>query len=219
MVVRARVPETDSGIQGQNVVAEYDRMQRRLRDRGWLETKSVLSHGIDHGHALEIGPGPGYLGLDWLSSTTNTRLTGVDISPDMVALATHNASASGMQGRAAYRLGGGQCIPFEDAAFESVFSAGSLHEWDDPPDVLAEIARVLKAGGSALVLDMRRDMALPLQWFMSASAGSSLMRTGLKSSIAAAYTPGELRDLVSRSRLDWSVEATPSGVALFAAKV
>ena len=217
--MRARVPETDSGIQGQIVVAEYDRMQRRLRDRGWLETKSVLSHGIDHGHALEIGQGPGYLGLDWLNSTADTTLMGVDISPDMVALAARNASESGMQSRATYRLGGGQCIPFEDAVFESVFSAGSLHEWDDPPDVLAEIARVLKAGGSALVLDMRRDMALPLQWFMSANAGSSLMRTGLRNSIAAAYTPGELRDIVSGSDLDWSVEATPSGVALFATKV
>ena len=217
-MARARVPETDSGIQGQIVVAEYDRMQRRLRDRGWLETKSVLSHGIDQGHALEIGPGPGYLGLDWLHSTDNTRLMGVDISPDMVALATHNAAESGMEHRATYRLGGGQRIPFEDAAFESVFSAGSLHEWADPLDVLAEIARVLKAGGSALVLDMRRDMALPLQWFMSASAGSALMRTGLKSSIAAAYTPGELRDLVRGSIMDWSVEATPSGVALFATK-
>ena len=217
-MVRARVPETDSGIHGQLVVADYDRMQRRLRDRGWLETKSVLAHGIDHGSTLEIGPGPGYLGLDWLNSTADTTLTGVDISPDMVALATHNASESGMQDRATYRLGEGQRIPFDDCAFDSVFSAGSLHEWDDPPDVLAEIARVLKAGGSALVLDMRRDMAPPLRWFMSASAGSSLMRTGLRNSIAAAYTPGELRDIVSGSDLDWSVEATPAGVALFATK-
>jgi ubiquinone/menaquinone biosynthesis C-methylase UbiE len=193
-------------------------MQRRLRDRGWLETKSVLAHGIDHGHALEIGPGPGHLGLDWLKSSAGTRLTGVDISPDMVALATHNASEAGMQDRAAYRLGSGQCIPCEDGAFEIVFSAGSLHEWDDPPAVLAEIARVLKAGGSALVLDMRRDMALPLQWFMSANAGSPSMRAGLRNSIAAAYIPAELRDLVNGGSLEWSVEATPTGVALFATK-
>lgn len=216
--MRARVPETDSGIQGQIVVAEYDRMQRRLRDRGWLETKSLLSHGLDHGRALEIGPGPGYLGLDWLKSTTNTELAGVDISPDMVALATYNASEAGLQDRATYRLGEGQRIPSEDAAFDSVFSAGSLHEWDDPPAVLSEIARVLKTGGSALILDMRRDMALPLRWFMSASAGSALMRTGLRNSIAAAYTPGELRELVGGSALEWSVEATPSGLALFATK-
>jgi len=190
-------------------------MQRRLRDRGWLETRGVLAHGVDRGHALEIGPGPGYLGLEWLRSTADTTLTGVDISPDMVALATRNAAELGLDQRATYRLGSGQHIPFGDSAFDSVFSAGSLHEWDDPLLVLAEASRVLKPGGSALVLDMRRDVAAPLRWFMFANAGSSEMRAGLKNSIAAAYTPGELRDLVSGCVLDWSVEATASGVAMY----
>ena len=32
----------------------------------------------------EIGPGPGYLGLEWLKKTQGTHLTGVDISPGMI---------------------------------------------------------------------------------------------------------------------------------------
>jgi ubiquinone/menaquinone biosynthesis C-methylase UbiE len=212
------VPETDSGIQGQVVVAEYDRLQRRLRDRGWLETKSLLAHGIDRGHVLEIGPGPGYLGLEWLTSTELTSLTGLDISPDMVALASRNSSEFGLADRATYQLGTGQFLPFEDATFDAVFSAGSLHEWEEPAAVLAQISRVLRVGGIALVLDMRRDMPTLLQWFMSANATSPVMRSGLKNSIAAAYTSEELWKLVAGAALDWSVESTLSGVALCAKK-
>jgi len=63
---RPRVVETDSGIQGEFIVAVYDEMQRRLRDKGWIETKDIIKSGITKGCALEIGSGPGYLGLEWL---------------------------------------------------------------------------------------------------------------------------------------------------------
>ena len=66
-MTKPRVPETDSGIQGVDIVAMYDQMQRTLRDKGWMETGDLLKSGITGGHALEIGYGPGYLGLEWLS--------------------------------------------------------------------------------------------------------------------------------------------------------
>ena len=42
----------------------YDQMQKTLRDKGWIETEKLLDQGIAQGCALEIGPGPGYLGLE-----------------------------------------------------------------------------------------------------------------------------------------------------------
>jgi hypothetical protein len=75
-MTRSRVPETDEGIQGQLTVEIYDQMQRRLRDKGWIETREITKSGITHGIALEIGPGPGYLGLEWLRNTQgNTKRT------------------------------------------------------------------------------------------------------------------------------------------------
>jgi hypothetical protein len=63
-MTKPRVPETDHGIQGEFNVTVYDQMQRGLRDKGWIETKELLRHGVTQGCALEIGPGPGYLGLE-----------------------------------------------------------------------------------------------------------------------------------------------------------
>lgn len=111
-MARSRVPETDQGIEGELTVEMYDRMQRRLRDRSWIETDDVIKSGITGGLALEIGPGPGYLGLDWLGKTCDSSLTGLDISQDMVALARRNAHACGFGARTEYVCGSAATLPF-----------------------------------------------------------------------------------------------------------
>ena len=55
-MVKPRVVETNQGIQGDFTVAVYDQMQRRFRDRGWIETGEIIKHGITQGYALEVGP-------------------------------------------------------------------------------------------------------------------------------------------------------------------
>ena len=90
-MAQPRTPETDQGIQGAAIVETYDKMQRGLRDKGLLETNEVIANGVTQGLVLELGPGPGYLGLEWLKATKGTRLKGLDISPDMVEVARRNA--------------------------------------------------------------------------------------------------------------------------------
>jgi ubiquinone/menaquinone biosynthesis C-methylase UbiE len=218
-MTKPRIPETDHGIQGEFTVAAYDEMQRTLRDRGWIETKALLAHGLTLGNALEIGHGPGYLGLEWLKSTRNTLLTGLDISPDMQALAQHNARSSGLSERVQYHLGSGDCLPFEDGRFDAVFTNGSLHEWVNPRGTFAEIWRVLKHGGRYFISDLRRDMSLLVRGFLWLGTRPVSIRPGLLTSIDAAYTPGELRDLLAGTCLAGGrVESNPIGVTIFGLK-
>ena len=201
-MTKPRVPETDSGIQGEFIVDQYDQMQRKLRDRGWIETKEVLQSGITGGHALEVGHGPGYLGLEWLKATSGTSLTGLDISPDMKALAERNAVEYGLSARVDYKLGNAASLPFEDSAFDAVFTNGSLHEWEEPLNVLNEIWRVLKPGGRFCVSDLRRDMNGLLRALMWLSTRPAAIRPGLTTSINAAYTPAELEALLKQTRIE-----------------
>src|SRR4030042_434983 len=73
-MVKPRVIETDQGIQGEFNVQTYDSMMRRTRDKGWIETNLILKAGIKQDLMLEVGPGPGYLGLEWLKKTEGTNL-------------------------------------------------------------------------------------------------------------------------------------------------
>jgi ubiquinone/menaquinone biosynthesis C-methylase UbiE len=212
-MTRPRVPETDQGIQGRSTVEIYDQMQRRLRDRGWIETQGITMSGITHGLALEIGPGPGYLGLEWLKNTRDTTLKGLDVSADMIALAERNASVYGVSERVEYVRGSGAGLPFEDRCFDAVFTANSLHEWSEPKRTLHEAWRVLKVGGRLLILDFRRDMFPLLKWSLWLIAKPKAIRPGLLTSINAAYTPDEAIALIRETELS-SCDVTGSLMGL-----
>jgi ubiquinone/menaquinone biosynthesis C-methylase UbiE len=199
--IKPRVIETDEGIQGDFNVTTYDKMQRYLRDRGWIETNSIIAFGIDSGLALEIGPGPGYLGLEWLKKTTNTNLKCVEISRDMIKIAEKNAKEYNFIDRVEYKEGKAEVIPFNDNMFDAVFSNGSLHEWPDPMKAFNEIYRVLKRGGKFFISDMRRDMNPLMVWFLKINSRPKEIRPGLISSIHAAYTKEEIRSILNRTPL------------------
>lgn len=218
-MTKPRIPETDQGIQGEFTVASYDQMQRTLRDRGWMETKSLLGHGLTYGCALEIGHGPGYLGLEWLKHTHATMLTGLDISPDMQALAMRNAQEYGLTERTAYHLGSGDRIPFDDEAFDAVFTNGSLHEWVNPRSTFDEIWRVLKVNGRYFISDLRRDLSPLVRGFLWLGTRPATIRPGLITSINAAYTPRELIGLLDGTRLKgFRIEGNSLGVTVWGSK-
>ncbi len=200
-MVKPRVVETTEGIQDEYDVQIYDQMMRRMRDKGWLETKLILKAGIRQGLSFEVGPGPGYLGLEWLKQTDGTNLRGLEISPEMMSIAKRNANEYGFENRVEYVKGDAQEMPFDDGMFDSVFTNGSLHEWPGPKRVFDEIHRVLKPGGKYCITDLRRDMNPLVKWFIKAVTKPKEIRPGLISSINSAYTVEEIQAVLSTSRL------------------
>lgn len=208
-MVKPRVIESDHRIEGEEIVKAYDFSMRSLRDKGMLQIESILGSRVDLGCALEIGSGPGYVGLEWLKKTDDTSLKGLDISEEMTALAMKNAKGYGLEDRAEYLTGDGSRLPFRSSYFDAVFSTNSLHEWDHPHETFNEIYRILRPGGKYFISDLRRDMSLMVKWFVSLSqpVRSAGVRSGFISSVNAAYTLREIRELLAESRLQgWRTE-------------
>jgi len=217
--MRSRVIETNEGIQDGFNVQDYDIMMRKMRDRGWLETDAMLKSGITNGQALEVGPGPGYLGLEWLKKSDATHLTAVEISANMIKTAEKNASEYGLTDRTRYVLGDAKKLPFEDLAFDAVFSNGSLHEWADPEKIFNEIYRVLKPGGKYWISDLKRNMNSFIKWFMKSITKPREIASGLISSINAAYTIEEIKGILAKTNLKSSLVASnPMGLEITGCK-
>jgi len=63
-MLKARVPETNEGIQSELTVEQFDIFARHMRDKGWNGVDDMIASGISAGELLELGPGPGYVGLE-----------------------------------------------------------------------------------------------------------------------------------------------------------
>jgi ubiquinone/menaquinone biosynthesis C-methylase UbiE len=111
---------------------------------------------------LEVGCGPGQLSLR-LARDYELDVIGVDLGPAMIERAS--AKAASLSRPPTFPVSNAAAMTFDDASFDFVVSTLSAHYWSDAPVGLAEIARVLRPGGKALIRDSRRvvnrSMATP----------------------------------------------------------
>jgi SAM-dependent methyltransferase len=117
---------------------------------------NVAAVAPDGARVLEVGCGPGHLSLR-LARQHGLQVTGLDLDPAMIARARANADrpGNGDGRRPSFLVGDAASLAFPDASFDLVVSTLSMHHWADPTAGLAEIGRVLRPGGRALVWDFR----------------------------------------------------------------
>jgi SAM-dependent methyltransferase/DNA-binding transcriptional ArsR family regulator len=99
---------------------------------------------------LDIGTGTGRM-LEILAARVEQAL-GIDQSREMLAIARVNLERAGLE-NARVRLGDMYQLELRDASFDAVVIHQVLHYADRPAAVIAEAARVLRQGGSLVLVD------------------------------------------------------------------
>ena len=136
----------------------YNRLSRTLifRDHYRRMAEDIAAR-CPPGSLLDIGTGPGGLLEALHARRPDLKLTGVDISPGMVAQARQNMARAGLADVVDIRQAAAGCLPFADASIDTVVSTGSIHHWKDVPAGLREVYRVLRPGGLGLMYDLVAD--------------------------------------------------------------
>ncbi len=128
------------------------------------DLQSLGLHRVWKRRLARLSPlGPGRRALDVCCGTgdvafalarTGARVTGVDFSPAMLAVACERASRQA--GEVEFLEGDALHLPFADDSFDAVTISYGLRNLADFAAGLAEMRRVLRPGGRLLVLDFGR---------------------------------------------------------------
>jgi ubiquinone/menaquinone biosynthesis C-methylase UbiE len=104
---------------------------------------------------LEIGFGGG-LALAQLIGLSQ-HLSGVDRSEDMVRQANSKFRKAVENGRADFRVGNVEALPFAGATFGNVLTVNTVYFWKSLEACCSEIRRVLAPGGQAVIGFMPKE--------------------------------------------------------------
>jgi ubiquinone/menaquinone biosynthesis C-methylase UbiE len=97
---------------------------------------------------LEIGVGMGADYFEWLKA--GAHATGIDLSASSIAQARRRCELAGY--KSDLKVADAENLPFEDNAFDIVYSYGVMHHSPDTQRCLDEAWRVLKPGGQARIM-------------------------------------------------------------------
>lgn len=166
--------------------------------------KRALGLGVGGGMILDVGTRVGLIALKLLWQNENFYAIGMDRSTMMIDRARETATAWDLAERAFFQVGDARRMRFKTGYFDLVVSDSTLHAFDDPVSVLGEIARVLKPTGALLIRDLLRPSRLQMtkQIEEQARRFGSGMRRQIERSLHAAFTRGEVEDLVQTSGIE-----------------
>ena len=99
---------------------------------------------------LDLGCGAGHAALRVAPAVA--EVVGVDVTPEMVAVATELA-ASRRMANVRFEQADVTRLPFPDASFDAITSRQSAHHYSDLPRALSEAFRVLRPGGRFVIVD------------------------------------------------------------------
>jgi len=146
-------PYKGMGMEGA-IAKWYAGLTRKSMKDFRAQARRAAAELVPQSRVLEVAPGPGYFAIE-LAKLGDYQVTGLDISETFVEIATANAAKANV--RVDFRRGNASAMPFADQTFDFLLCRAAFKNFAAPKQALEEMHRVLKPGGKALIIDLRRD--------------------------------------------------------------
>jgi ubiquinone/menaquinone biosynthesis C-methylase UbiE len=195
-------PYKGLGMEG-SVAKWYASLTKKSLDEFKALAQRVTQQIPPKSSVLEVAPGPGYFAIE-LAKLGNYRITGLDISETFVEIARANAAQANVQ--VDFRRGNASAMPFREAKFDFLLCRAAFKNFSDPQGALDEMYRVLKPGGQALIIDLRRDASVESinqavnEMSVGAVNGIITKLTFRFMLLKRAYTRTQFEELISKTK-------------------
>lgn len=111
---------------------------------------------------LDIATGTGDLALA-LQKTKASRIVGLDISPGMLAKGKDKVSAQNLENTIEMVLGDSEALKYKECTFDAVTVAFGVRNFENLELGLSELFRVLKSGGTLVILETAVPTKFPFK--------------------------------------------------------
>ena len=111
---------------------------------------------------LDIATGTGDFAIEALALKPE-KVIGVDISEGMLAMGREKIKKRGLDDKIDLRLGDSEKLLFEDNKFDAVIVSFGVRNFENLEKGLRDMYRVLKEGGSVLILEFSRPQGFPMK--------------------------------------------------------
>jgi demethylmenaquinone methyltransferase/2-methoxy-6-polyprenyl-1,4-benzoquinol methylase len=148
-----------------SIAPRYDFLNHFLSfgiDKLWRRRAIRLIKPFKPSEILDVATGTGDLAIEALK-TGARKITGIDISEEMLALGRSKIEALGLNCSITLKRGDSEKLEFENAVFDAVTVAFGVRNFEDLGRGLYEIHRVLRPGGTFCVLEFSKPRIFPFK--------------------------------------------------------
>jgi ubiquinone/menaquinone biosynthesis C-methylase UbiE len=187
------------GMEG-SVARWYDRTTRKDMGEFVALAARIATAAPAGAEVLEVAPGPGFLSIEM--ARRGMRVTAVDISKTFLELGARNAAQEGAEVR--FLHGDAAVLPVPDASVDFVVCRAAFKNFTRPVEAMSEMRRVLRPGGTAVLIDMRREASMKdLRPYVERMSSSWLDRASMtltfRMLIRRAYPIAQIRRMMHQA--------------------
>ena len=139
-----------------DIALKYDFLNHFLSfgiDKRWRNQLVKSLNSSHHQHILDLATGTADLAIKIAQSLENSRVTGIDISENMLRIGALKIQKNNLSDRIELIKGDAENLEFEDQTFNAATVAFGVRNYENLNQGLKEMLRVLKPGGKIAILE------------------------------------------------------------------
>jgi ubiquinone/menaquinone biosynthesis C-methylase UbiE len=136
---------------------EFTKQAISFAESPWISDEELIQQLVSAARlrskerVLDVACGPGYIAQAFAAVAGD--VVGVDLTEAMLAIARERTTKLGLK-NISFRAADVRSLPFAENEFDLVVCRYALHHVEQPAQILREMVRVCRIGGTALVEDL-----------------------------------------------------------------